>query len=293
MMERVWNSTKDDRERHRAARDHFEAFVLPSRAAALASVRAALEAQEGPALVTGEAGVGKTWLWRRLRADRPASWHWVDVELSPTDAPADFYRAIGHALGLIGEGVAPPTRLDLADHLAEAHVEGRRRVLVVDEAHNLSAGVLEEIRLQCNRLGRPGGFAGLVLVGQTPLARRLATRSLAALEARLSARAHLRALDIEEARALLDRLEPGRSGDDEGFERLHRDAGGSPRRLILLSARQAAPFGPSSRQATPASLGPAVAAMRSTPTPAPPRPTPAGTPPYSAPPDRRCDSRRG
>ena len=115
MMERVWASPKDDRERHRAARDLFEAFVLPSRAAALASLRAALEAQEGPALVTGEAGVGKTWLWRRLRADRPASWHWVDVELSPTDAPADFYRAIGHALGLIGEGVAPPTRLDLAD----------------------------------------------------------------------------------------------------------------------------------------------------------------------------------
>src|SRR3954468_16437326 len=122
-MERVWALPKDDRERHLSARALSEAFVLPSRAAALASLRAALEAQEGPALVTGEAGVGKTWLWRRLRADRPTSWQWVDVELSPADAPADFYRAIGHALGLIGDGAAPPTRFELADHLAEAHVE--------------------------------------------------------------------------------------------------------------------------------------------------------------------------
>ena len=237
MIERVGATPKDDRERHRSARDLFEAYVLPSRAAVLAPLRAALEAQEGPALVTGEAGVGKTWLWHRLRAHGPASWHWVDVNLSPADDPADFHRAIGHALGLLGERGAPPSRLDLADALAEAHLEGRRWALVVDEAHNLSAGVLEEIRLQCNRLGRPGGFAGLVLVGQTPLARRLATRSLAALDARLSARAHLRSLDFEEARALLDRLEPGTSGDGERFERLHRDAGGSPRRLILLSAR--------------------------------------------------------
>ncbi len=268
MMERVWASSKDERGQGRSARDLFEAFVLPSRASALAALHAALEAQEGPALITGEAGVGKTWLWRRLRADRPAWWPWVDVDLSPTDAPADFYRAIGHSLGMIGEGAASSsscTRLNLADSLVEAHVEGRRLVLVVDEAHNLSAGVLEEIRLQCNRLGRPGGFAGLVLVGQTPLARRLATRSLAALEARLSARAHLRSLDVEEARALLDRLVPGTSGDDEGFERLHRDTGGIPRRLILLSSRPASPFGISSSATAPPRLGPTAAAVASPP----------------------------
>lgn len=262
MMARVWAPPQDDGERRRSARDLFEAFVLPSRAAVLASLRAALEAQEGPALVTGEAGVGKTWLWRRLRADRPASWHWVDVDLSPTDDPADFYRAIGHALGQIGAGGTSPSRLDLADSLVQAHVEGRRWVLVVDEAHNLSAGVLEEIRLQSNRLGRPGGFAGLVLVGQTPLVRRLATRSLAALEARLSARAHLRTLDIEEARVLLGHLERGTSGDEEEFERLHRDAGGSPRRLILRSARQAAPLGPSPRPVAPPLLGPSRPPLR-------------------------------
>ena len=264
-MERVWASSKDDREQTRSARDLFEAFVLPSRASELASLHAALEAQEGPALITGEAGVGKTWLWRRLRADRPASRPWVDIDLSPTDAPADFYRAIGHGLGLIDELGASPTRLDLAASLVEAHVEGRRWVLVVDEAHNLSAGVLEEIRLQCNRLGRPGGFAGLVLVGQTPLARRLATRSLAALEVRLSARVHLRTLDVEEARALLDRLVPGISGDVERFERLHRDAGGGPRRLILLSTRHAAHLAPAVRSGDAPRLDAAVAGGTTTP----------------------------
>src|SRR4051812_37488379 len=75
-----------------------EAFVLPSRRPALELCRASLRL--GPVLLTGDAGVGKTWPWRNLDAGSPPSLPWVGVDLTPADEPADFYRLVGHALGL-------------------------------------------------------------------------------------------------------------------------------------------------------------------------------------------------
>lgn len=208
-------------------------YALPSRSAAIAALRDALHGEPGPILLTGEAGAGKTWLWGRLAADRADRLRWLAVDLAPTTDPADVFRALGHALGLAEPDHA---RRPLADFLAEQAEEGRRWALVVDEAHNASADVLEELRLLSNRLGRPGGFATLVLSAQTRLARRLATAPLAALEARVSSRIHLRPIDADEARDLLARLRPGRPWSIAEVEELHREAGGNPRRLLRLAA---------------------------------------------------------
>ena len=55
------------------------------------------EAQAGPVLVTGEAGVGKTWLWRRLQAEMPRSWRWVVVDLPPALDSASLSRLMALA----------------------------------------------------------------------------------------------------------------------------------------------------------------------------------------------------
>ena len=215
-----------------------EGFALPSRLAALGTCRAALAAEEpGPVLLTGEAGAGKTWLWDRLVAGWPADRRWLAVDLAPASDPADLHHALGLGLGLPEPA---RTRAGLAEFLAEADDDGRRWGLVVDEAHNASAEVLEELRLLSNRLGRPGGFAALLLVGQTRLARRLGTIPLAAIEARIAARAHLRPLDADEARDLLAHRFPGRPWGGAEADHLHREAGGNPRRLLRLAAPLAA-----------------------------------------------------
>jgi type II secretory pathway predicted ATPase ExeA len=206
-----------------------EAFVLPSRRPALEVCRDALAV--GPVLLTGDAGVGKTWLWRHLGAGSPPSRRWLGVDLTPADTPADFYRLVGHGLGLL-EPEASTSRVGLVDFLAERSDAGDRPALVVEEAHNLSAAVWEEVRVLANRLGEAGGFAGLVLVGQTPLARRFATRPFAAIESRLAARVHLGPIDADEARELLTRLRPGRTWSLDEVEALHRDAAGNPGRLL-------------------------------------------------------------
>jgi len=215
--------------------------ALPSRLAALGLCRAALAAEEpGPVLLTGEAGSGKTWLGNRLIDGWAADRRWLAVDLAPTSDPADLHRALGRGLGLPD---CARTRGGLAEFLAEADDDGRRWSLMVDEAHNASAEVLEELRLLSNRLGRPGGFAALLLMGQTRLARRLGTIPLAAMAARIAARVHLRPIDADEGRDLLAGRFPGRPWGGAEADHLHREAGGNPRRLLRLAAPLAARAG--------------------------------------------------
>lgn len=235
-MDRVWAGTNGASDLSR--RSPSEDFALPSRGEAIVAVRPAIEAQVGPVLMTGEAGVGKTWLWRRLQSEMSPNWRWSVLDVPPVIDPAALYHLIGHGLGLPASAVADEARLALADFLREANADGVRWALVLDEAHNGSAMLFEEVRLLANRLGRPDGFSAMLLVGQTSLACRLATRPLKSLAVRLAAHVHLRCLDVAEARALLNCLLPTLGWDEPTLERHHRDAGGNPRGM-LLAARYA------------------------------------------------------
>jgi type II secretory pathway predicted ATPase ExeA len=223
-----------------------EALVLPSRRRALDLCRSLAIGKGigprdctpiGPILVTGDAGVGKTWLWRRIEADAPPGRRWIAVDLTPSDDPADFYRLIAHELGLVEAATNPPaaSRVALVDFLAGREADGERIGLVVEEAHNLSGDLWEEVRILANRLDRPGGFASMLIVGQTSLAIRFSTRPFASMEARLASRVHLGPIGVDEARELLARLRPGRDWADDELELLHRDASGNPRRLLRLA----------------------------------------------------------
>src|SRR5262245_38333712 len=121
-MDHVWASTIGAGDPVRRAPS--EEFALPSRGEAIVALRLALEAQAGPLLVTGEAGVGKTWLWRRLMAELPVSWRRAVVDVSPALDPAALYHLIGHGLGLPVAGVAAGARLALAESLREATADG-------------------------------------------------------------------------------------------------------------------------------------------------------------------------
>jgi type II secretory pathway predicted ATPase ExeA len=270
-MDRNWAGTrgKGDPARQPSSED----IVLPSRGEAIERLRAAVPIAEGPLLVTGEAGVGKTWLWRRLQAEMTSPWRWASVDLTPATDATEFFRLIGYDLGLSGRADLGESRRELADFLTERCADGDRWVLVVDEAQNLSISVAEEVRVLANRLGRSDGLAGLLLVGQTALGRRLSTRPLAALGARLAVHVHLRPLDIEEASELLSRLPRGRSWEGEWLERQHRDTGGNPRRLLRAMPAEA-PETPSTPRAGQARL-----------IPSPARATPPGDPPAPPVPD--------
>jgi general secretion pathway protein A len=208
--------------------------LLPSRRAAWERLRTATAGASGPVLLTGEPGSGKTWLAARLAAEPggPDAPGWLAVDLAPGLDAAGLFRLLADGLGLVPEAGTPADRLArlVGEALAELAEDGRRRALVVDEAHLGGDDVLEALRLLSNRLGRADGLAALVLAGQTPLLRRLATRPLAALAARVAAHVHLGPVEVEEVPMLRPEVDSAAEA-----ERLHRDAQGNPARLLRLA----------------------------------------------------------
>jgi general secretion pathway protein A len=227
-MDREWVVNAD-----LEVRDEATAPILPSRVEALGLLRASLGIGYGPVLLTGEAGAGKSWLWQRLMGESET--RVLAIDLAPATEPEALYRTIGHRLGLSERRSLTAERLALGEHLRERAEDGRSWTLVLDEAHTGSDAVLEEVRILSNRLGRPDGFAGLILVGQTGLARRLTSQPLEGLGTRLAARIHLRPIDADEARELLTRQWRERAWSTMEIETLHRDAAGNPRRLLRLA----------------------------------------------------------
>jgi type II secretory pathway predicted ATPase ExeA len=213
-------------------------FILPSRAAVLAALVSGLESPSGPVLLTGDTGVGKSWLGRRLRDQMVAPWNWATVDVSPTLSPPGLYRLLLRSLGLAPCDMSDvaAAQVALEDALNEASADGFRWGLIVDEAQNGSEAVLEEIRVLGNALGEPEGFAGILLIGQTSLAARLARRPLSTLGARIATRAHLRPLELEELRLFLGHLVPLRERDVSTIEGVHRAVGGNPRQAFRLFA---------------------------------------------------------
>jgi len=259
-------------------------FILPSRSEVLERLRAAVE-RPGPALLTGDAGVGKTWLCRRLRTRTPADWRWGAVDLTPALGPVDFHRLVAHSmgLGLRADAGLAEARAAVADALAEAEADGRRWGVVVEEAHGAGLAVLEELRVLSNRVGEADGLAALILVGQTALTRRLGTRPLAALASRLTAWSHLRPLGVDEVGHWLGRQSAAGAWGPAAIEALHRDTGGNPRRVALQArtdSRPAPALDPSPVSAPPATAESGVATFTTT-TTSPSRPAHWDIPPVA------------
>jgi general secretion pathway protein A len=207
-------------------------FAVDSRRRALDRLRAfLLGGPTGPVLITGEPGAGKSWLVRRVVEGLPVGWHAAGVELTSALDGLELLRLVGDGLGLAMPDRLGAARLMLGAGLRDAAADGRNWLLIVDEAQRASAEAREEVQALSNQLGRAGGFAALVLLGRTELARELATRRRNGWENRLGLHIHLPPLDLDEAREFLG-LE--RRITEQELEALHRDALGNPRAMLRI-----------------------------------------------------------
>jgi general secretion pathway protein A len=156
--------------------------------------------------LTGEVGTGKTTLVRTLLGQIPSE---VDVALilNPQLTAIEFLTAICEELG-----VALPkdkhSKKALVDtlnrYLLEAHSRGRRIILLVDEAQNLSDGVLEQLRLLTNLETARQKLLQIILIAQPELRDKLAQENLRQLAQRVTGRYHLEPLSREEAFQYID-----------------------------------------------------------------------------------------
>ncbi|MCW7537524.1 XrtA-associated ATPase [Aquabacterium sp. A7-Y] len=221
-------------------------FYFDSRghASALAYLKFGVYQGEGFIVVTGDIGAGKTTLVRTLLGGLDRQQVVAAQVVSTQLESGDLLRAICTAFGIAPAGKTKAELIaGLEAFLTAVAASGRRALLVVDEAQNLSLEAIEELRMLSNFQLEQHALLQSFLVGQPELRKLLESRSMEQFRQRVIASCHLGPLDLAETRAYIEhRLK--RVGwqdkpvfDDAAFEEIHRWTGGIPRRINLLCNR--------------------------------------------------------
>ena len=193
--------------------------------------------------LTGEVGTGKTTIVRTLLAQKLEH---VDVAviLNPRQSEIEFVASICDELHVkYPKRGTLKTRVDaLNEHLLKSHTEGRRTVVIIDEAQNLQPEVLEQVRLLTNLETHKEKLLRIMLVGQPELAVLLARPDLRQLAQRITARYHLMPLSANETSEYIAHRLGVAGGGRELFSAravaaVHRHARGVPRLINILCDR--------------------------------------------------------
>jgi general secretion pathway protein A len=220
-------------------------YLSERHAEALAHLLYGINESGGFIQLTGEVGTGKTTVVRTLLSRVP---HHADVAviLNPRVTPVEFLLTICEELGV---GIADTDRDSVKQmvdalnrRLLNAHAEGRRIIVLVDEAQNLSIDVLEQVRLLTNLETPTQKLLQIILIGQPELRELLDRTDLRQLAQRITGRYHLKPLSREETKGYVrHRLRVAGATEDiftpGALVELHRLSLGIPRVINVACDR--------------------------------------------------------
>ena len=217
-------------------------YLSASHREGLAQLSYGIRAKKGFVVLTGEVGTGKTTLVHALLNDLNGSCQ-TGLIFSTVVSPVDLLRSVCEEFGLI-EPKRPLQEIhdylvSLNEFLLESYRSGESCALIIDEAQNLSAEVLESIRLLSNFETSKDKLLQIILVGQPELAVRLNSPELRQLKQRVTLRHHLRALSQQECCAYVENRLKIAGGDRPIFttgalETIYSCSGGIPRIVNVL-----------------------------------------------------------
>jgi type II secretory pathway predicted ATPase ExeA len=215
-------------------------YLSKQHARAKAYMESTIWFTDGFVVITGEIGSGKTTLIESFLKEIQTDV--VVAQINQTQVSAiDFLQAV-----LVQFGFSPfkmkkaELIATLNNFLIEQHGAGRKVLLIVDEAQNLSLRVLEEIRLLSGVETTKEKVLRIILAGQPELNEKLDAPELIQLAQRIRLRFHLTTLSAAEMRAYIEhRLEVAGAGDrqifaEDTFGELYRYTGGVPRLVNTL-----------------------------------------------------------
>ncbi|TXH77251.1 MAG: hypothetical protein E6Q88_01945 [Lysobacteraceae bacterium] len=216
--------------------------------------------------LTGEVGTGKTTLSRLLLSQLPENTQ-AALVLNPRLEPLELLETICEELRIPLDGATAPPAASaktsaaarkrkptnakrsgkalfdaLSAYLLDAYAKGDRVVLIIDEAQNLSADALEQVRLLTNLETETQKLLQIILIGQPELRDALARPDLRQLAQRITARYHLSPLDeMETGDYLRHRMTAAGAARfpfaPGAVRRIYRRSGGVPRLINVIAER--------------------------------------------------------
>jgi type II secretory pathway predicted ATPase ExeA len=217
-------------------------YISTSHREGLAQLMYGINARRGFIVLSGEVGTGKTTLIQTLLNQLTEKTQTALIFSAITN-PLDLLRYVCEEFKLVeplgGVRDAHDYICLLNEFLLEKYREGENAALIIDEAQNLSAEVLESIRLLSNFETTKDKLLQILLVGQPELNERLNTPQLRQLKQRITLRHHLRPLSLQECQEYIATRLKHAGGNPNLFgpkavERIHRYSGGVPRLINVL-----------------------------------------------------------
>jgi len=198
---------------------------------------------EGFIVITGEIGAGKTMLARTL-ARKMKTQNVIMAQVVSTSLEADdLVRMVAASLALPIEGTKAVLLHRIEQFLLACHKSGRRVLLVVDEAQNVPARALEELRMLSNFVCDDKPVLQTFLLGQPEFRKTIQSPELEQLRQRVIATCHLGPLDRAETEAyIMHRLQTAGWSNDpsfsyDAFAAIHQHTAGIPRRINIFCDR--------------------------------------------------------
>lgn len=223
-------------------------FMSERHREALAHLLYGVNSGGGLVLLTGDIGTGKTTICRCFLEQAPANCNLAYI-FNPKLTVGELLQTICEEfhIELPQQGQHPTGAKDCIDalnrYLLASHAEGRNNVLVIDEAQNLSADVLEQLRLLTNLETSERKLLQIILIGQPELRTMLLRPELEQLAQRVIAHYHLTALSEQETASYIQhRLATAGLTTASPFQQtlmkqIHQITRGVPRRINLLCDR--------------------------------------------------------
>jgi general secretion pathway protein A len=194
--------------------------------------------------LTGEVGTGKTTVLRSLLSQLDADHYCTALIFNPSLSPTELLQTISRELGVPADTSNHLSALDALNlFLLKQNTEGRTVVLVIDEAQDLEAPVLEQIRLISNLETDTEKLIQIVLAGQPELANILERKGMRQLAQRITVRYHLQSMDFQDTVHYINhRIEVagGKGGtlfSKRSLKRIYRYSRGLPRLINAACER--------------------------------------------------------
>ncbi|WP_371375705.1 XrtA/PEP-CTERM system-associated ATPase [Thalassotalea aquiviva] len=219
-------------------------FPSPKHREALSYLEYGLDQAEGFIVITGPIGTGKTTLAQNL-LNRIQGAHIEAVQIVSSNlSPTDLLSFVAKEFGLKPELNTKASILEaIEQHLNHVHQQGKRCLLIVDEAQNLPIDTVEELRMLSNFQHNNKPLLQSFLLGQEELKTHLQTPEMEQFRQRIIASCHLKPLTTEEIEQYIGHrlttvgLESPNIFDPQCFQLIQQITRGVPRKINLLADR--------------------------------------------------------